>query len=346
MQTLMKYIGKHLRHPKQIHRLNEADSEILCLDENYYLATTIDSIAEEISTGLYRDPYTMGWVCAQASLSDLAAVGVEPLGVLFSTQWSSAATDDFKKRVFQGFKEALEQAHTFLLGGDSGTTDSIVLTSVAFGVSSEKPCTRAGMEIGDFLCITGKTGCGPALAFRFLKNESESAFKEINFRPSAPIKAGKHLRKIASSMIDSSDGLLSALSQLQSVNQVGFELEWNPNVLDPDAIKYCQERQLPLWLLWAGEHGDFQILATIPEEKLNQAQNLCSDLQIIGKVVEKNAGVSLNISAFHSPTGIKQQKKIDLNFFQLLNSGNVVEKQSLGKKFENVLTFVKQENYP
>lgn len=344
--NLMKYLTTAARHSSQIHGLNEADSEIVQINETCYLATTVDSIAEEISIGLYRDPYTMGWACAQASLSDLAAVGVSPVGLLFSTQWAEQVNDAFKTTVFQGFNDAVQTANTFLLGGDTGTTHSTVLTSVGLGISSDRPCTRVGMQLGDSLCITGKTGGGSALAFRFLSNEPEAEFEETNFRPCARIKEGKTLRSIATSMIDTSDGLLSALRQLQSVNPVGFHLEWNPNTLDHRAVTYCRRHQLPLWSLWVGEHGDFEILATIPQAKLQLAKKLCPNLNVIGQVVEKKSGVLLTIPEAESPTGFKQQKTIHLNFFQSIHSGRCIEKSSIAKQFAELVYFLKHEGFP
>ena len=45
------------------------------------LAISTDGLSEEIATGLYTDPFTIGWVLVMAAASDLAAVGGRPLGV-------------------------------------------------------------------------------------------------------------------------------------------------------------------------------------------------------------------------------------------------------------------------
>lgn len=325
------------RHANQIHGVNEADCEIVRINNNSYLATTVDSVAEEISLGLYRDPYTMGWVCATASLSDLAAAGVSPLGLLFSTQWGEGVSEEFKKSVFHGFNDALQSASTFLLGGDTGSSRSTVLSSVGIGMSSEQPRTRVGVRVGDYVCVTGKTGRGPALAFRYLKNEPPMAFEEIHFRPRARIEEGKHLQGIATAMIDSSDGLLSALSELQSVNRIGFALEWNPSTLDPLAMAYCEQRKLPLWLLWVGEHGDFELIVTIPPEKLYLAQSLCPCLHVIGRIVEAEAGVTLAAST---------RKQIDLKSFQSIHSGQSVDPSNIAMQFDKLLAYLKREEFP
>jgi hydrogenase maturation factor len=53
--------GKFNRAPSQINILHESDAEIIKLSGSaYYLAVTTDSIAEEIQSGLYNDPYLIG----------------------------------------------------------------------------------------------------------------------------------------------------------------------------------------------------------------------------------------------------------------------------------------------
>jgi len=84
---LIKKLTKGFRRSgRQINALNESDSELVILDNNSgnYLAVTMDSLSEEISSGLYDDPYLIGWMIVMINLSDLAAVGAEPVGILLS----------------------------------------------------------------------------------------------------------------------------------------------------------------------------------------------------------------------------------------------------------------------
>lgn len=342
IKKLLEWLGNPPRNPEQSNKLNEADCELIRLNDNSFLATTIDSISEEISSGLYQDPYTMGWVTAQASLSDLAAVGSTPLGVLFSAQWDNQSSVEFKKSVAEGFHDALKDAGTFLFGGDSGTTTSTVLTGVGIGICKNRPVTRLGITPGDYLCITGKTGCGPALSFRFLRNELKEQFPERNYRPQARLQQGQKLAEIASAMIDSSDGLLSSLNQLRFINKISFELQWNPSTLDPRAVKYCEQRDIPLWLLWVGEHGDFELIVTIPPENLSLAKLLSPDLQVIGKAVEGNEEITVNfINNLH-----EGRKKINMDLTQCLSSGHCIDAKSLSNRLKELIQYLKQENFP
>jgi thiamine-monophosphate kinase len=74
------------RSPLQINQLHGTDAELISVPEagEFSIAVTVDTIAEEIAAGLYEDPYLIGWMTVMASMSDLAAVGANPLGVIIS----------------------------------------------------------------------------------------------------------------------------------------------------------------------------------------------------------------------------------------------------------------------
>ena len=163
-------IDSWIRHfrptPGQINKPHEADAELVDIpgDSEHYLAITIDTVAEEITTGLYQDPYTMGWVTVSACLSDLAAVGAEPLGLVVSVSVEPGRDEAFTSSIAQGMEDACRNLGVFILGGDTNTTPTISLTACALGlVSRERGMTRRGCQPGEDVFITGGVGAGNAL---------------------------------------------------------------------------------------------------------------------------------------------------------------------------------------
>ena len=75
------------------------------------------------------------------------------------------------------------------------------------------------------------------------------------------------LNKFSTSCIDTSDGVLSSIDQLMRLNNIGFRFrnDWI-ETLDPTSKHLFTKYNLPLWLLLAGEHGEFELLFSIPEE--------------------------------------------------------------------------------
>jgi thiamine-monophosphate kinase len=287
ISDLVSWLGSPPRSPNQTHGLNESDSEVLDLKNGTYLATTLDSISEEIAVGLYRDPYTLGWVVVMASLSDLAAVGASPLGFLISTEWDRSFDQERKSRFAVGMADALRECSTYLLGGDSGNTRSSVLTGVGVGICHSKPMSRVGVQPGDWICVVGQTGIGPALAMRFLLGYAESDYPESMFRPVAQLSEGQLLRPFASACMDTSDGIIASLHTLQVLNSVDFDLFWNRDSLASSATQFLETYEIPQWLLWAGQHGDYQLLVTIPPDHIERAKISIPRLYPIGRAVEK-----------------------------------------------------------
>ena len=77
-----RFAGPLPLHPELAFARHEADAELVPLGDGRYLAVTMDVLAEEMEAGLYKEPETMGWILVQANLSDLAAVGATPIGLV------------------------------------------------------------------------------------------------------------------------------------------------------------------------------------------------------------------------------------------------------------------------
>ena len=169
------------RAPFQTNKLHESDAELIALngDKSNYLAITIDTIADEISEGLYRDPFTMGWVTVMASLSDLAAVGAEPIGIVTAISLDVSRDKTFRSNIARGIEEACRQLGTFLLGGDLNITHSISLTGCAIGTVPKKmKLTRLGCKREDVIFLSGKAGSGNALGLARKTNLPEEMYPE------------------------------------------------------------------------------------------------------------------------------------------------------------------------
>ena len=268
-KVINNLISDFKRSPDQLNKPHESDAEIILLNDNTKLAVTTDSISEEISTGLYDDPYLIGWMIVTVNMSDLAAVGAKPVGILISEIIPKTFSEEKIKELQKGISDACNAYDTFVLGGDTNEGENLILTGTAIGIiKNEMPLTRVGCKPGDILYSTGKLGSGNAYAISKLISKKNS-FSE--YKPVAQIKNGKMIGNYASCCMDTSDGLISTLDQLMRMNNVGFELKEDlENVIDEIALKYTKNNHIPSWLLFAGQHGEFELIFTIPQ-KLNEA---------------------------------------------------------------------------
>ena len=247
----------------QLNKPHESDAEIIQLNNNTKLAVTTDSISEEISTGLYDDPYLIGWMIVTVNISDLAAVGAKPIGILISEIIPKDFSDEKIKRLQKGISDACKKYHTYVLGGDTNEGVKLVLAGTAIGIiNTQKILSRIGCKPGDVLFSSGKLGIGNDYAVTKLFT-SESSYSD--YKPVARIKECELISKYASTCMDTSDGLISTLDQLMRINDIGFQLHSNwKNVIDDKATDYLKNHGIPTWLLLAGQHGEFELIFTIP----------------------------------------------------------------------------------
>ncbi len=246
------------RSPRQLNELQHSDAELLRLGDDHTLALTTDTIAEEIASGLYADPWLAGWMLVMANFSDIAAVGAEPLGILIAETFPTAMDPPAIARVQEGIHDACSACGSWVLGGDTNTGDRLQLTGTAVGAVSGTPAlTRIGIRPGDSIYCTGQLGAGNAFAAALLSGASRSP----SYLPTARLREGRALRGLASACMDTSDGLLATLDQLARLNGVGFELPqtWNA-ILGDETLAVAEAMGLPPWLFLAGPHGEFELV--------------------------------------------------------------------------------------
>lgn len=336
MRDLTQWLGAVKKNPRQINTLNSADCELLKLSSKNFLALTTDSLSEEISYGLYQDPYTMGWVSAAASLSDLAAVGANPLGLLLSSQWAEDFSISDKRRCLKGFKDAVADSKTFLLGGDTGIAASTVLTSTGIGLCDQTPITRIGAKPGNLICTLGKLGIGPSLGFQLLLKKTNSYLNESHYRPRVSTHASQFILGHASAAMDSSDGFVQTLATLCKMNHVSAHLNWNPELFDARAVRFCRENCIPITSLLYGEHGDFQLIFTITKSKLKKISTKLKDLKILGEITPRSCESYLTM-----PNGAKKILEFEPTHQIPRDSQN-----SLHKAFDMTVRYLLERQLP
>ena len=251
------------RSPRQLNAMQESDAEILRLGPELLLAVTTDTIAEEIATGLYADPWLAGWMSVMVNFSDIAAVGAEPQGIVIAQTFPDGMSEADRDRLQAGVQDACTACGAHVLGGDTNRGQDLSITGTAIGtITGGRPMMRRGIRPGDLLYCTGPMGGGNAFAASMLTHLSSPPA----FRPTARLHEGLAIRGVAVACMDSSDGLLATLDQLARTNDAGFDLSpsW-PRALDPSALRCAREMEIPPWVFLAGPHGEFELVFTLRE---------------------------------------------------------------------------------
>jgi len=258
------------RPPAQVGGVHESDAELLPLGDRRLLALTVDTVDEEVRTGLYREPATAGRIAAIAALSDLAAVGADPLGLLLAVGLPGREAEDVQRGVAAGVAEVCRLAGVGVLGGDTNAAASLSVACTGVGVVPEgEALMRVGLHAGDLLFATGPFGLGSALAAARWIGLPPALFAEHDYRPPVRLREGRALRGLATACIDTSDGLVAALDQLARLNAVAVEVGGPlERLLDPKVEAVRRHLALPAFPFLAGQHGEFELVFGIAPPRL------------------------------------------------------------------------------
>lgn len=216
------------------------------------LILTHDAMAAGIHFLPEQNPADVAWKLVASNLSDLAAKGAEPLGVLLGYQFG---TDD--ARFLTGLEQVLGHYGVPLLGGDTiGGSGNQVLGLTALGRATHRPVpARSGAQVGDALWITGPVGAA-MLGYEALRDGSGADSTSFR-RPLALLAEGRALAPVVTAMMDISDGLLLDASRMASASGVTFAIDGTavpiatPEARRADALRWGEDYQL-LFTLPAG----------------------------------------------------------------------------------------------
>lgn len=258
------------RSTSAIGAIHEADAEFVLLDNARWLVVKVDTVAEEIAAGLYTDPATAGRIAAVSVLSDLAAVGAEPIGLLLSVVLPRGDVEAVQSRVAIGVRATCEAARIGILGGDTSVGLALAITVVGLAlVPAGQALTRMGLRAGHVVFVAGGVGLGAALAAARLLHVD--GFTENDYAPPVRIAVGRALRGVASAAMDTSDGLVATLDQLARLNGVGIRIEATlSSLLDPKVEALREAAGLPAFAFLASCHGEFELVFAVPPDRLDR----------------------------------------------------------------------------
>lgn len=200
------------------------------------LVLTHDVMTEDVHWLPTSDPADVAWKLLSVNLSDLAAKGAQPLGVLLGF---ALGDDEWDCRFADGMKAALAHYGVSLLGGDTVKGNGPrTLGMTALGDATHSPVpSRSGAGAGDALWVTGSLG--DALAgFECARqgHDQPARLLAAYHRPAALLTEGKALAPFVHAMMDVSDGLLLDASRMAAASGLGISIDLGAIPLSSDYL--------------------------------------------------------------------------------------------------------------
>lgn len=240
------------------------DCAVIDLPKGHEALVTTDFSLENIHFRREWHPAdSVGWRCLARGLSDIAAMGGEPRAAFLSLALPRELPQEWVDKFVAGFLKLARSCSVRLAGGDTAESpagvlaDIVVLGSIAKG----KAVLRSDAQVGDFVYVTGMLGTSVA-ALELLREGKRLRPKAHlrHFYPDPRLRVGRYLRekKLASAMIDTSDGLSVDLGHICDESKVGAVIyaESLPRPPGPRGLQFA---------LHGGE--DYELLFTAAAKK-------------------------------------------------------------------------------
>ena len=269
--------GKKARHSRTGHAFGRVlagigdDCAVLRSRPDDDLLVTTDFSLEGVHfRRQWHSPESVGHRCLARGLSDIAAMGGDPVAIFLSLALPQAVPQRWVHGFFKGLLRLAKKHRVPLAGGDTAQSpagifaDIIIVGSVRHGTA----LMRSGAKPGDRIFVSGELG-GSAAAISEMRQHprkklSPSRYPK-HFFPEPRIEIGRALRekRIATALIDTSDGLSVDLAHICQESGVGAEVESD---LIPRARLGRPVREVALdFALHGGE--DYELLFTVSRGK-------------------------------------------------------------------------------
>ena len=204
------------------------DCALLELPVGEQLAVSTDTLVEGVHFPAACDPLLLGQRSLAVAVSDLAAMGADPIGVTLALTLPRVGAD-WLRQFADGLNLMAHRCGVSLIGGDT-TRGPLSITVTVFGkVPAGQALRRSGARPGDLLCVGGHLG-NAAGALPLVLGQRQAPVEVAEpllahyWSPMPQLVLGRRLRGLATAALDISDGLLADCGHIAKASGVALEV--------------------------------------------------------------------------------------------------------------------------
>lgn len=272
------------------------------------LLVSIDSLAEGTHFSLETTSLAdLGWKAAAVNLSDIAAMAGRPRHLLISLGFPATMGEAQIEQFYSGFVDCAKTFRVQIAGGDLIKSPNMSISVTVLGDSHEHGVMkRDGAKPGDIVLVTGDFGASAAGLHLLMEQQKTTGATQFHERLAAANARNycinRHRRPFPrlceswalnrsargeGALMDASDGLADALSQIAAASHVSIKVDLEKVPVHDETLDTAKKAGLdPLdWVLYGGE--DYELVACVSEEswqKIRDANGANNPFTAIGVV--------------------------------------------------------------
>ena len=287
MTSEFELIREYFTQPTQHTNLSVGDdAALISVAPGMELAISADMLIAGTHFFHDADAYKLGWKSLAVNVSDMAAMGANP-------KWATLAIalphadKDWLTEFSRGFFSCAKAFSVDLIGGDTTRGPLTISVQIMGEVPQGAAITRSGAQAGDDIWLSGILG-DAALALAHLQGKMhdklalDDGYIEYCLHalhiPKPRVELGLALRKIATSAIDISDGLLSDLGHILKASAIGAEIHLNQVPTSAFISQHLHEKHIQQYVLAGGD--DYELCFTAPVNAREQINSLSRQLHL------------------------------------------------------------------
>ena len=241
-------LGRAVTHPAVREGIGNDGAVIRC-EAGEDTVVAVDTLVEGVHFPPSIHPYALGWRALAVNLSDLAAMGAEPVCYTLALTLPSAG-EQWLTAFSDGLRALSARYGIQLVGGDTTRGPLTITIQVQGRVPAATAMRRGGAAAGDRICVSGTLGsAGEALNWLDAAPDRSPEVRAVldrYFYPEPRLALGDWLRERGVAAIDVSDGLVSDLGQLLGSEGRGARLDYRslPVTRELEALAGSRAREL------------------------------------------------------------------------------------------------------
>lgn len=263
------------------------DCALLQLPSDRQLAVSVDTLVAGVHFPIDAEADAIAERALRVNLSDLAAMGAEPLW--FTLALTLPAVDaDWVRKFSHGLFRVAREFNCQLVGGDTTAGPLSITVQVMGSVAPHNVLRRDGASAGDFILVTHYLGDGAAalavIQHRLQLAESHQAYlRERFYYPQPRLHEAQLINSLASAAIDISDGLVADLGHICAASDVAGVIDVGNLPLSPALLAMDDLTQARQWALTGGD--DYELCFTVAPENMPEIAMLIAEGKLHASIV-------------------------------------------------------------